>query len=421
MAGFADTLKEAAAKIKGRLAPNSLTAGGLTAAQLAAQMPKSDYGLGNVENYTVATDAEMRAGTATNKYVECTRAKERIDLAMEPLENYITDGAILYGDDTAEGVGWDTYCKTMFIAESDSEVEHAKTMEQSFSDVFNGWYRFSHKGSNLPQPNLPDEMTKWSYTEATDTIVCTVNSASHIGFISQEPYENYEFEVELSSTNADDDSIGVIVGFAKVDGIEYTLTVQRAMGGFKALFYICYQLGGTGEVLHHSYNGFENYKNGSPGGANGNNGWSGGKTCRIKVIRKGDILTINATDVNQTTYSAATEVTLDLAAHDHLHKFRGGSAYGYSCFSQHASSFRVITRPGAFQDFIDSRTMELWRHDGNDWYVASASEMDGSVFRNRMYLNTDSKKLFYYPLTGDILKISEYGSMSIEGSFKDYV
>src|SRR5690606_9074170 len=117
------------------------------------------------------------------------------------------------------------------FCQTTQEINDAKNRTVSFKDVFNSWKRFSHQ-NNTRQPAKPEELTNWSYDEVTDTIRSTVNSSSLIGLVSRTKYSDWDLEVYLSSTNGDDDTVGIVLAFATDEvGTEHTLTALRSCGG----------------------------------------------------------------------------------------------------------------------------------------------------------------------------------------------
>lgn len=110
-----------------------------------------------------------------------------------------------------------------------ASVESQKGTGESFETVLDQWYRFSHSTTGV-YPADASETTSWTYNSATDQIEATINSATVIGFVSPDRYEDYNFEVVVNSSGADDDEIGIVLAFAEIDGVEYMLTAGRNTG-----------------------------------------------------------------------------------------------------------------------------------------------------------------------------------------------
>lgn len=83
---------------------------------------KAQVGLGSVEDYGIATDTELDAGTATNKYVVVYGVKRMIDrFAVTPLNNHIADKDNPH-DTTKEHVGLGNVENYEVAADSDADT-----------------------------------------------------------------------------------------------------------------------------------------------------------------------------------------------------------------------------------------------------------------------------------------------------------
>ena len=100
-------------------------------------------------------------------------------------------------------------------------------------EVFNNWYRFSHwdgvdftnagitetsVAGNFPANN--QESQAWTYDAATGDVVCTINTQTFVGFVSDQKYEDYFYQTKLSSTAEDNDVIAVVLALLSQ---QYTL------------------------------------------------------------------------------------------------------------------------------------------------------------------------------------------------------
>ena len=209
----------------------------------------------------------------------------------------------------------------------------------SFADVFNSWYRFSHNTTNV-YPAVPAETTTWAYDSATDSISSTTNSASYIGFISNEAIGDYEFDTAVSSTNTDDDSIGIVIGFYKhpTTGKEYTLSLLKVLSRDSAAMTWSIRL--VYNMLQSDAWDIELT------GSKSNYGWSTVGECRIRAVRTGDSYLLEMYGL-PVFNGGALEWTriLDLNSDPRLAVFKGTTKFGYSCQSQANSTFRSIVRP----------------------------------------------------------------------------
>lgn len=70
----------------------------------AVTVTKSDVGLGNVQNYGIATQAQAEAGTANNVYMTPLRTKQAITAQTGGVQWRINNGKLEYND----GTGWES-------------------------------------------------------------------------------------------------------------------------------------------------------------------------------------------------------------------------------------------------------------------------------------------------------------------------
>ena len=83
------------------------------------------------------------------------------------------------------------------VVENADELNAEKQTTTNFEDVFNKWTRFSHD-STTNQPANSTEINNWEYISDSNTIRCTINSNTYIGFISNGKYSNYIHEATVS-------------------------------------------------------------------------------------------------------------------------------------------------------------------------------------------------------------------------------
>ncbi|AQT28064.1 putative membrane protein [Vibrio phage pVa-21] len=217
----------------------------------------------------------------------------------------------------------------------------------TFKEVFNSWERISHFKDSATQPHNPGELSSWTYTEATDTIKCTINSATFVGFVSPAPVGDYVFDTLVGSPDGDNDAVAVILAFIEdAQGIEHTICAVRAQSieGHMAIsgkFDIWYDYHLPSRKL---------IKTGGGTGANAG-GW-GGNYSRITAVRKGEKFVVSATRFIKSTKledhgKEHIEVVheFDLQQFTELQQFKSGGRFGYGCMSQPNSTFINILRP----------------------------------------------------------------------------
>lgn len=368
---------------------------------------KTQVGLGNVQNYGLATDATF-ADTNNTAYLTPgvllrnlwsklnDRTVEASQLGDVPLVNGDPQyGGFRYGRIVSRKIGFATNATEMALL---------KAADEDFGRVFNTWRRISIKGS-LVSPALPAETQAWEYDATKNAIVCKVNSDSLVGFVSPESYSDYVFEVRLSSVDGDDDTIGIILGCVVENGLTYTLIASRNCGGSTPnfisgapkLFSVAINARSTAALSTVVASGNYGLKWGdgvvddtrttNPG----SKGWGNWPTgCKIRAVREGDKITVTTTDLGSDTYVPAATIVIDLQSSDELRRFASKSAIGYMAQSQNSSTWKTITRPDAKSPIYDLTTNQLLIFDGNAWGV---SDGGGGV-------KLTPGQLYHTPMTG---------------------
>lgn len=240
-------------------------------------------------------------------------------------------------DPNAHGWGGD-FSKLLGLTNVQNKALTDTITFPTFKDTFDSWYRFSH-GNQDRYPFTASELLEWEYMPATDSIRNTTNSNTFIGFVSNQEFGDYEFDAEMSSINADDDMIGLVLAYFKdpITGKENTLTVLRNLGSQN-----------TGD---HSVRYVINYAQNDQvilkqAGARIQIGWNAAGVTRVKAKRVGNRITVSVYGFTAVDGGVLTdEYVIDLASHPKLAVFAGKSKYGYCAHSQAMSTWLVRKRP----------------------------------------------------------------------------
>lgn len=240
-------------------------------------------------------------------------------------------------DPNAHGWGGD-FSKLLGLTNVQNKALTDTITFPTFKDTFDSWYRFSH-GNQDRYPFTASELLEWEYLPATDSIRNTTNSNTFIGFVSNDEFGDYEFDVEMSSTNADDDMVGLVLAYYKhpVTGKENTLSVLRNLGSQN-----------TGD---HTVRYFINYAQNDQvllkqAGSRTQIGWNTAGVTRVKAKRVGNKITVTVYGFTLVDGGAVTdEYVIDLGSHPKMAVFAGKSKYGYCAHSQAASTWLVRKRP----------------------------------------------------------------------------
>lgn len=125
----------------------------------AVTLAKSDVGLGSVENYGIATQAEAEAGTTNNKYMTPLRVKQAIDKATVNL-------------------GTGDMLKSVYDTDNDGKVDVAKTAESvAWSNVTGKPTTFTPASHTHTAADLPNASTSaQGIVQLVDSVTSTSTS-----------------------------------------------------------------------------------------------------------------------------------------------------------------------------------------------------------------------------------------------------
>jgi hypothetical protein len=307
---------------------------------------------------------------------------------------------------------------------SDQELTDAQanpTTFTSFEQVFDTWKRFSHGSSNSLSDNIPgqvNETQSWNYNSGTEQINTTVNSQSHIGFISNIPLSSYTLDARLFSTNpGDNDRIGIVIAFvededdlvpnqafgldpASYPGVnttdefipnQHTLTLLRNRDNLDESYFISYNYGKTSRKI---------VANGSTLLTNTLDDW-GSAFADVRVERDGDIIkgfTLNFSDLTQDVTFQDTEITVDLNSDPDLEKFKGPARYGFSSLSQQGASFSNISISGTgLNEIYDIRNGDIYEADSSGtWTINTSRDLSNEILKRSVVFNPQIKSLIFY-------------------------
>lgn len=216
----------------------------------------------------------------------------------------------------------------------------------TFREIFDTWKRISHLETTEAQPANETELKSWQYNESNDSIICPINSATFVGFVSPGEVGDYVFDTLVGSPGADNDGVVIILAY-KVDenGKEHTLCATRSRSTEGHMM-----VSGKFDIWY-------NYKQSSrkliaTGGGTSNDGVWDGNYSRITAVRDGDQFAVTATKFVKSTdltdhgadkFEGAH--TFNIIDHPELAIFKSGGSFGYGCISQPYSTFANILRP----------------------------------------------------------------------------
>lgn len=348
-----------------------------------------------------------------------------LDTARSKWNPTLLEGNVLYG----QGLGLSAIGEAMLVevdvVSTPLELEVAKQNVVSMQDVFNTWSRFSHHVANGGYSNeaYPAELTAWQYDAANDLIRCTVNSVSTIGFVSPQKVKNYDLDVTMGSTDADDDLIGLIACanyVSTVNGNELRkLDYWRSPGGGGGTGGSRYNAGYPGGFsVAQRYTAFK-WGNGNYGATAAAAGYNSGTTVadktgwkyapngvRIRIERRNNVLTMRASDLNSDVLLPESEVVVDLAADPRYADFVGGARYGFICNSQLDSYWKVNSFIDYDKVIVDAVNDKVYVYNGTDWVVDATRNQKNIIKPGHFAYSAVNKKLFYRDGGGLLVDLS---------------
>lgn len=323
-------------------------------------------------------------------------------------------------DGTAMAVKGDDLLKRISLITTDQQLSDAKGATVNFADVFNNWKRFSHNATQT-QPAVEAELAAWVYDSGTNQISNTTNSATLVGIVSPEKFSDYVFECDISSTNGDNDILGIVLAYAEVNGKQHTLTLLRSTGGmgYKLMTVAYNWAGGTGNGAKDigSKNGGLKWGDGvvddtrviDNAGAYAT-GWStAGTGCRVRATRVGNKITVISSNMNDNAnYVASSQIVIDLASDPVLTKFMGAAQYGYCAYSQPFGTWKTLQAPTVKYNIYDRRNDHVWKWNGTAW-VDSGYVQDAVLDKNRLYKNLVDGAVYYCDFNGKFVLLGSPG------------
>lgn len=312
---------------------------------------------------------------------------------------------LLYDTDYTKDVKPEFLVEEGHFVSTTSELNDAKTDLLTMEDVFNTWYKYSHSTTGVYPANA-SEANAWIYDSTNDVIKCTINTGTHVGFVSPDKHSSYVLEVQMTSESADDDRMGVVLAFVKIGNVEHSLVAYRNNDSSRTwcvVYNYCQGLSRREQII----------ADGSAAIPRGGMWDSYPLGTRIYVVRDGDHIYATTT-LNNTSapYHPAADLSINLNSGPSprdpgfdpfygLHVFKGPQSYGYMCQSQQYATFKVLQNSTNTQRIFDITNNETWEYDGSSWIVTAGlnSLPVGKIlldkFTKKKYYNNGSKVLSF--------------------------
>ena len=278
--------------------------------------------------------------------------------------------------------------------------------------IFNNWGRI--KGNlfyaNKTEADLAGDAEATAWYFENNQIYMPLNVEPINGFVSNMEFDNYTFECTITSSHADNDSIGLIAAFHRENNNNYYLCFYANMSGTLPYTGIGISYQGA-DATHTTWDNGSNllYTGGNFGdsSASAGHGWSN-KTRRLKIQRDGDIFNFWFSEIDSEILSTSPQFTIDINSDPRLLKFRGKKKYGYMTNSQPYSTYKNINFINVGLDeniIIDYSNKKVYRFDNpsNSWKITTES-IQNTLGYDMHILNPEGKEYgedYWYKVTQD--------------------
>jgi hypothetical protein len=236
----------------------------------------------------------------------------------------------------------------------------------TISDIFNTWPRTTGVSYFANGGVATGDASDWFFATSPDRFVMPTNVAAPNQIVSETSFSNYNFNGTLTSDNSDDDSIGLVIAFARVSSVNYSLVVVRNHAGNAPTsgFGLLFITGNTIEVItQHPMQGQTN-QNG--GGTGDGTGWSNRQT-RVEVTRTGNTFQYRVSDWNNLT-SFSSMFSLDLSSDARFSVFNTAAQIGFYTYSQPGSTYLDVDMPDSPESRVLSvDTGTIWEAINGVW------------------------------------------------------
>lgn len=318
-----------------------------------------------------------------------------------------------YNPHAAWSVEPDTLLQMVNVIEDSGDAAAAEAYAADFISEYNDWIAQSAYGLRNSDAVLADELG-WAWDAGVTGLGYTGAGTTLQTLRDPNMYQDYVFEVEISSTSTLRHSVGILAAGVRQFGRDYGIYVMRNPGGT------------TADSAGSLYPGGDKYKNltvvrnpfqndaidlGSrtSGVTGSGNGWDQSGVCRVRVEKSGSILTIKTSQLGSMVIDNALTVTLDLDSSPELAIFKKPTAIGMAKFKQANAKFKVITRPGMYRPYVlrgttagnDSSTYNSY--NGATWDAVTPMHLSRDFIKpGRLYYSELTKRLYYARRNGTL-------------------
>lgn len=288
-------------------------------------------------------------------------------------------------------------------------------------EIFNTWTRISSTyyypgGTGIPSSGTGYEASAFIYDSSTDSIRCTKNTVTDVGFISPDSLGSYALEVTLGSTNTDNDNAGVILAFEN-NGNNYVFFAYRSHSAQDPWF-VSVVSPASGSI-YSSINASKSVPDGqwyrTPNSYSENQtNWASAGPCRIRVEREGNVFKCWTTPFGNTgnpkSYSSSL-IEVDVTTVADLSWVRNTDLpYGYMCYSQNDASWSDIELEGVLENDViyitDTDQVYVYNYSTSIWELSNTRTIPGDLGTLMRITNPETGEVFIINASGTAYKSS---------------
>lgn len=258
-------------------------------------------------------------------------------------------------------------------------------------EIFNNWDRISNDAYYPNGVGATGEAASWVWDDSLNSMRVTVNSSTHLGFLSTEQVVNYRHEATVRSTDSDDDWNGLILTYKREGDYNNYISVQVCCDGTNDTsttspnVSLMMMLNGTNTRLSYI----------PTDGRTG--GWRNAFK-RIKIERRGDDFDIQLSPWNSTDYHSDYKLHFSLKDFTGADYFSGPQKYGYYNRSQNNSFWEDIRfYDGFLRDIIlDISKNEVYKYRLNQGWVKITGVRIQDIYGSpRVITNADGSERYH--------------------------
>lgn len=392
--GFTD-LVEVARQIPGAISAGNTSAEILFRSHIDDQsnphgVTAADLQLARFLQIQIASVEEVDTGENGYNIITPLTLAYRIKALMSALNMIGTEGDVPYfdfGGKSASGTGAKIQ-QRMGIVHTDAEYAAQISYRETPTDIYTRYQRIAY--GNYDPVYALNELTGWIIDDTTDRIKNSLNSSSMIGRVSQdESVGDFIFEVETSSSSANEGDIGILVNLWFANGKLRNLVVMRSHKAAGSTCRLILDYGTSTETELLAIDGL----------GSAANGWATySQVSKIKIRRQGSFLYLTANIPGQ-VYEP--EESFDMSSNDITATIATAAVhFGLVAKGQPGATWKTLQCTGFRIPVVQIGSPRLAIWTGNGYSEVAGANLKNVLKSGRYYTNPFTKRNYFSPVSG---------------------